>query len=334
MRTIRGAVPLCSLCALALLSTACGADPEPPAVSASGELAPLPEAVPSASVTTTTPPPLPGPPPPPPMQVAPRSEYATVNGLKMHYLRLGDRSGEARPVLVLLHPGGESATVAWPLAIPFFAQAFDVIAPDQLAQGGTADDAKHPMTTHAMAEDTVALLAQLGVSRAILVGWSDGANLALDIGMHDPDMVAKIVASSGNFRPDGTDQAFNKIFLHLKADDPRLKESRDAYARESPDGAAHYPVVFDRLRKMWQTDPRWTTKQLGTIKAPTLIIAGDHDAILTTHTVALAAAIPGAELAIVPNADHEVPVKDSARWNGIVMTFLEESPKAPPPAMR
>ena len=294
-------------------------------MSANGELAPLP---PPASDTSATPPPPPPLPPPPP-SAAPHSGFATVNGLKMHYLRLGDRPGEPRPVLVLLHPGGASATVAWPVAMPFFAEKYDVIAPDQLGQGGTPDDPKHPMTTHAMAEDTVALLEQLGVSRAIFVGWSDGANLALDIGMHHPDKVVKIVASSGNFSPEGADPAAAKLFFHLKPDAPMLAPARESYARESPDGAAHFAVVFERLRKMWQTDPRWTRKDLGTIKAPTLIMAGDHDSILPAHTVAMAAAIPGSDLSIVPHADHDMPITDASRWDAIVQTFLDEPPRKP-----
>ena len=199
-----------------------------------------------------------------------------------------------------------------------------------MAQGGTADDPKHPMTTHAMAEDTVGLLVQLNVARASFVGWSDGANEALDIGMHHPEMVTKIVASSGNYDPSGADPGFLKFLRAMKADNPLMNPARDAYARESPDGVAHWPVLFDRLRKMWETDPHWTTKQLGTIKAPTLIIAADHDSVRTAHTIALQAAIPGSELAILPHADHEVPLTDPARWNAVVAAFLEEKPgKAP-----
>ena len=255
---------------------------------------------------------------------------ASVNGLKMHYLRLGNRPGEARPVLLLLHPGGGSAASAWPVALPFFADQYDVIAPDQVSQGGTADDPKHPMTTHAMAEDTVALLAQLNVTRASFVGWSDGANIALDIGMHHPTLVTKIVASSGNFDPSGADPGVVKMLHTLKPDNPLVNPMRDAYGKESPDGVAHWPILFDRLRKMWETDPRWTTKQLGTIKAPTLIIGADHDSVRVAHTVALAAAIPGSELAILPHAEHEVPLVDAPRWDAIVKTFLDE----PAPAQR
>jgi pimeloyl-ACP methyl ester carboxylesterase len=45
--------------------------------------------------------------------------------------------------------------------------------------------------------------------------------------------------------------------------------------------------------------------------------------------VTLAAAIPGSELAILPHADHEVPLNDAPRWNAVVQAFLEEKGAAP-----
>lgn len=48
--------------------------------------------------------------------------------------------------------------------------------------------------------------------------------------------------------------------------------------------------------------------------------------VLTSHTVQLAEAIPGAELAILPHAGHEVPLEDAPRWNAVVLAFLKEPP--------
>ena len=118
-----------------------------------------------------------------------------------------------------------------------------------------------------MAEDTVALLEQLERHAArSSSGWSDGANLALDIGMHHPDkVVTRIVASSGNFEPRAAPiPAAAKLFFHgIKPDNPLMNTPprARAYARESPDGVGPLRrCVFERLRKMWQTDPRWTAE--------------------------------------------------------------------------
>ena len=246
--------------------------------------------------------------------------FVMVHGLRMHYLRRGHG-----PALVLLHGGLTSAEACWSrTALPFFAAQFDVIAPDQLGQGRTNDDLTHPMGYHAMAEDTVELLGQLGVTRAVFVGWSDGGILALDIAMHHPVLATKIVASSANSDPGGAAPDVVAMFKTVPADSPLLKEARDAHARLSPDGPSHWPVLFERMRTLYMTEPQWTTADLATIAAPTLIIAGDHDAIRTEHTVQIAASIPGAELAILPNAGHGVPLDDPARWDAVILRFLNE----------
>ena len=251
----------------------------------------------------------------------PRDAIANVNGLKMHYRRQG-----TGPTLVLLHGGSASAELCWGPAFAFFAPSFDVIAPDQMGHGRTADDPKRAMSYHAMAEDTATLLEQLGVKSASLVGWSDGGILALDIAIHHPALAAKIVTSGANYTPDGTSpQARAWIRTSKPADWPALL--RDDYAKLSPDGAEHFGPFLTRLKTMWLSQPNMTTKQLATIKAPALVVAGDHDMIRSEHTLALAQAIPGAELAILPNAGHGVVLEDAPRFNAVVLAFLNEKPK-------
>ena len=99
-------------------------------------------------------------------------------------------------------------------------------------------------------------------------------------------------------------------------------EVRAGYAKQSPDGAGHWPIVFDRIRTMWLTEPSYATKELAAITAPTLVVAGDHDLVKTAHTVELATSIPNAQLAILPGASHEVVIEDPARWSDVVLAFL------------
>jgi pimeloyl-ACP methyl ester carboxylesterase len=240
----------------------------------------------------------------------------------MHYRRQG--SG---PTLVLLHGGSASSELCWGPAFAAYAPKFDVIAPDQMGHGRTADGTKRPFDYHAMAEDTVALLAQLGVTSAYFVGWSDGGNIALDIAMHHPSLAKKVVTAGANFTVGGLKPAVLEAAVRAKPEDhPQF--IRDDYAKLSPDGAAHWPVFFGRLRKMWTTQPAWTPADLARIKAPTLITAGDDDIMTNEHTTQLAAAIPGARLAIFAQATHLLPLDQAALWNAAVRKFLE----APAPA--
>src|SRR5262249_37400435 len=98
----------------------------------------------------------------------PRGRYANVHGLRMYY----EVHGQGAP-LVVLH-GGSMSVSQWPEVVDFFSTRYQVIAPEQMGHGHTADDPSRPLHYHAMAEDTVELLRQLGVTSAYFVGWSDG----------------------------------------------------------------------------------------------------------------------------------------------------------------
>ncbi len=105
-----------------------------------------------------------------------------------------------RSTLVILHCG-TCAIDVWPQSIAFFSKRYQVIAPEQMGHGHTADDPKRAFDYHAMAEDTVELLRQLKVEGAFLIGWSDGGIIALDIAMHHPDLVKKLAVSGANIHP-------------------------------------------------------------------------------------------------------------------------------------
>ena len=62
---------------------------------------------------------------------------------------------------------------------------------------------------------------------------------------------------------------------------------RMAYEAVSPDGPRHWPVVFAKFLEMASTQPTISLEQLGTINAPTLVLAGDDDMIRLEHTAAL-----------------------------------------------
>jgi pimeloyl-ACP methyl ester carboxylesterase len=76
---------------------------------------------------------------------------------------------------------------------------------------------------------------------------------------------------------------------------------------------------------MWQTQPHYTLSDLSHIEAPTLIMAGEHDAIKRGHTDQLAYAIPGSQEFIVAGATHSVPVEKPDIVNSEILSFLDKS---------
>src|SRR5271165_1236109 len=108
--------------------------------------------------------------------------YAAVHGLRMYYEVHG-----RGPALLVLH-GGMCSIPVWPQAIEYFSREYQVVAPEQMGHGRTADDPGRPMDYHAMAEDTAELLSQLGIGRAYVLGHSDGGIVGLDLAINHPGL--------------------------------------------------------------------------------------------------------------------------------------------------
>ena len=84
------------------------------------------------------------------------------------------------------------------------------------------------------------------------------------------------------------------------------------YARVSPDGAQHWSVVFGKFRAMWAKPSRGISeRELASIKAPTLIIAGDKENV--ERHVRIFRGIAGAELCFLPATGHAT-FPDRADW--------------------
>jgi pimeloyl-ACP methyl ester carboxylesterase len=122
--------------------------------------------------------------------------YASVNELNMYY----EVHGEDPSPLLLLHGGTGSIPEKW---IPFFSPSFQVTAMEQMGHGQTADLVDRPFHYHNMAEDTVELMSQLGIESAVVVGYSDGGIIDLDMAIHHPDRVTKLAVTGAESRVDG-----------------------------------------------------------------------------------------------------------------------------------
>jgi pimeloyl-ACP methyl ester carboxylesterase len=161
--------------------------------------------------------------------------YAAVNGLNMYYEVHGDG-----PPLLLLH-GGTGSIESFPAKYPYFATQFRVIAMEQMGHGRTADLKDRPFHYHDMAEDVVELMRQLGVESAIVVGFSDGGIVGLDMAIHHPERVTKLAVTGAQSRNDGY-TAENLEWIRTV--NPDALPVSDTYGRLSPDGVDHWPIVL------------------------------------------------------------------------------------------
>ncbi len=222
------------------------------------------------------------------------------------------------PALLLLH-GGAGNGRQFARQIPAFQDHYRLVIPDACGQGRTTDR-PGPLTYHDMAEDVIALMDRLQIPAARVVGWSDGGVIGLDLAIHHPDRISHLVTFGANFSPDGVN-AGARAWADTATAAAFGTDTEKGYRRLSPE-PDHYRDVMTKIIALWHTQPNFTAAELDRIRARTMIVAGEHDLIRREHTEALARAIPGAKLWIVPRASHGVMIERADEVNPVVLDFL------------
>ncbi len=87
----------------------------------------------------------------------------------------------------------------WQTHTPFFARHFRVIAPDSRGHG-RANNPTGEFSYRLMADDVVALVQALGLTKPLICGYSDGGQTALEIGMRYPNLAAALVVGAAWYR--------------------------------------------------------------------------------------------------------------------------------------
>ena len=252
-----------------------------------------------------------------------QSGYAPVNGLKMYYEVHGSDTGMSPP-LILLHGGDPTIETSFGKILPAaLAKNRQVIAFEQQGHGHTADINDRPFTFEQSVEDTVALLRYLKIKKADFYGYSNGGHIALELTIKHPDLVRKLVCESIMFNRDGSDPAFWESFKHAKLDDMPA-ELREAYLNVAPH-PEDLPTFFAKSVQRMLHFNGWTPDDIKSIKAPTLVIIGDHDIVRPEHAVLMFRLLPDAQLAILPGTNHMTIVNRSDWLVSMIQTFLDSS---------
>ncbi|RVW10013.1 alpha/beta fold hydrolase [Prescottella agglutinans] len=229
--------------------------------------------------------------------------FVETGGASLHY----EVSGEGEP-LVLLH--GNSENLGYFAAqAPGFAQRYRVIALDTRAHGeSTRGDG--PLDFDRFADDVCVVLDALGVGSAHVLGYSDGGNTALTLALRRPDRVRSLIVNGANLDPHGLGWKFRvpATLAWLVAGPVAWLSPTLARKRE--------------LLGLMVLHPHIPADGLAAITVPTLVVVGERDPIPRRHTELIAHSIPGAELAIVPDAGHACAEERPAAFNAVVLDFL------------
>lgn len=136
--------------------------------------------------------------------------------------------GGGERALLLLHGNGEDHT-CFQKQFAAFSERFRVIAMDSRGHGESS--AGSGVTIAKIAEDAAAVLGALGIERASVVGFSDGANAALGLALSHPGMVEKLALAGANLFPAGVKP---RVPAPRRAGIPRAAPLREVQRAAAP----------------------------------------------------------------------------------------------------
>ena len=224
--------------------------------------------------------------------------------IELYYREEG--SGEP---LILLHGNGEDSTY-FENQIEYFQNRYCVIAPDTRGHGKSPRGSA-PFTIGQFSRDLYDFMESHGISKAVILGFSDGANIAMKFAMKYPDMVKALILNGGNLNAKGVKRT-TQIPIEIGY---RIAKR---FARKSTEAAKNAELLG-----LMVNEPNIDPRELSKITAPTLVICGTRDMIRESHTKAIASGIPNAELKII-RGDHFIANKRPAEFNRAVDDFLKK----------
>jgi pimeloyl-ACP methyl ester carboxylesterase len=222
------------------------------------------------------------------------------------------------PAVLLLH-GGLSNRLAWFSQIPWLvASGRQVVVPD-IRGHGRSGLGHRELNYRLLASDAIAVMDNLKIRQADVIGWSDGGNTALLMGRYWPERVGRIICISANFNPSG-------LTPEAKADSRTHSNGLKYWITRWWTGAGeHLRELETRIKRMWRNYPVLQPVDLQEIRIPVLVIVGKHDIITVEHAKRMADLMPEGELVVLPGG-HSTPVTNSTRVNNAIEAFLSIYP--------
>jgi pimeloyl-ACP methyl ester carboxylesterase len=253
----------------------------------------------------------------------PKTGHAPVNGISMYYEIHGDAAGIP---LVLLHGGGSSIEVTYGRVLPFFARHRQVIALDEQAHGRTTDR-DTPLRFASSAADVAALLERLEIVRADVMGFSNGASVALQLAIRHPARVRKLVFASSMSKRSGASPQFWQFMAKASFED-MPQALKDAFLKLNPD-PEKLRVMHDKDLERMQHFVDTSDDELRSLQAPTLVLLGDHDVPTPEHALELTRLIPQAQLIILPGGHGDylgelIVARKGSRYPELTAGLIEE----------
>jgi 3-oxoadipate enol-lactonase len=276
---------------------------------------------------------------------------ATVehNGASLYY----EVHGEGEPLLCIMGLGGNIHF--WEFQIPAFAEKYRTIAFDNRGAGRSSKPAG-PYTMQQLADDAIAVLDAVGVTRAHVIGISMGGMIAQDLVLRYPERVGALVLAATFARPDDSTRRIGdqgsaqtgapspmqmlrgtnidtsqldpkKMFRFMMSMilTPEFIEREKPWLRGLLEKAQAYGFSMDAfLAQVSAIMNHDAAERLKQVQKPTLVITGSADILVPPHhSDELAQLIPGAQLLKIEGGTHGFNVERKEEFNRAVLEFLQ-----------
>jgi pimeloyl-ACP methyl ester carboxylesterase len=256
--------------------------------------------------------------------------YARVNGLNMYY----EIHGRGEP-LVMLHGAFMAISGDWEEWVHELAKTRQVIAVEMQGHGRTAD-IDRDITPENLSDDVAALLDQLKIPKADVLGYSLGAGAAMQCAIRHPEKVRKVVVISYPFRRDGWDKQVTDALSQLTADAFKGSPMEAEYKRLNPNPAGFASFVKHVVASnavAWD----FGADKFKATKAPMFFINGDADGVRLEHLAEMYRLKGGgmsgdigprseSRVAVIPNTTHVTLMSRMSMIVPMINDFLDAKP--------
>jgi len=259
---------------------------------------------------------------------------AVVNGGEIFYVDAG--ISKAAPI-VLIH-GFPFSHEMWDPQIEALQKRFRVIAYDLRGHGKSGvGDGQYMLEF--FVDDLLGLLDHLRIERAVLCGLSMGGYIALRAVERKPERVQGLILADTQAKADSNEAKLKRAAAIKSVKAMGVNAYAEGFVKSAfaPQTLANNKAAVEKIRRIIEANSSLgicgallalasrtdTTESLPGIKAPTLILVGEHDALAPpSASQEMRNRIPNSEIHVIPNAAHMSNLENSEEFNKHLLDFL------------
>lgn len=213
-----------------------------------------------------------------------------------------------KPVIIFIHGNGEDWK-AFYKQIKSFSKLYKIVTIDNRGHGQSSFG-MYPLTIKFMANDVIAVMNELEIGYAHIIGFGDGANIGIQIALEYPDRIKKLVLAGANLYPTGIKMASQLpiVMAYL------LYKIASAFSKRANKKADLLHLIV--------CQPNFNPIELKQIQCPTLVLAGEEALVKKEHTELIAHHIPKSRLHIIEGVNHFIFKEEPSKVNFLILSYL------------